>query len=315
MDAKRFIMQIREFKQVFFLELSKLFPETEIQSFFNILIESRLNLTRIDIALNPTLEFKNKDLVYFQKALTDLKNSIPIQYIIGETTFYGLTFSVNSTVLIPRPETEELVDWIVNDYKNRGTVKILDIGTGSGCIAISLAKNLPNAKVFAIDISSKALEIATLNAKKNNVSVHFVEGDILTIDSLNEVIDRETKQSIETNNEITSVDSQLRNDDTFDIIVSNPPYVRELEKEQMQKNVLANEPHIALFVKNENPLLFYKKISELAKTHLNTHGSLYFEINQYLGTETIELLKSNGFKNIQLKKDIYDVDRMVKANL
>jgi release factor glutamine methyltransferase len=288
MDDKRAIMQLQKFKNYFFLELAKSYPETEIQSFFNILIESRLNLTRVEVALNPSPKFNEKDLIYFRKALANLKNNIPIQYILGEATFYGLTFKVNNTVLIPRPETEELADWIINDSKKKTQVKILDIGTGSGCIAIALAKNLPNAEIFAIDISAKALETAKLNSTTNKVSVHFIESDILSLNKLPH---------------------------TFDIIVSNPPYVRELEKEQMHKNVLENEPHTALFVKNENPLLFYKKISAFAKTHLNNHGSLYFEINQYLGNETIDLLKSNGFKNIVLKKDIFEVDRMIKATI
>ncbi len=288
MDVKRFIMLIQEFKKQFFLELSDLYPETEIQSFFNFLIEFKLNLTRVELALQPTIELNEGDFIFFQKAFHSLKNHIPIQYIIGEAEFYGLTFNVNNNVLIPRPETEELVDWILKDRKNIQDIKILDIGTGSGCIAISLAKNLPNAEVFAIDISSEAIKTAELNAQLNKVTVHFMEADIL---SLNELPQK------------------------FDIIVSNPPYVREQEKEQMQQNVLDNEPHIALFVKDENPLLFYNKISDLAKSHLTLNGSLYFEINQYLGLKTVDLLKSKGFKNIELRKDLYEVDRIVKAKL
>ncbi len=279
-------MTVLNFKKQFFLKLSKLYPETEIQSFFNILIKYKLNLSRVELALEPSLEFNISDLDFFQKTLIDLKNQLPIQYIIGETEFYGLTFKVNNTVLIPRPETEELVDWILKDYNNAENIKILDIGTGSGCIAISLAKNLPNAEVFAIDISSKAIKTAKLNAKNNNVTVNFIEADILKLNELPQ---------------------------KFDIIVSNPPYVRELEKEQMQENVLAYEPSIALFVKNKKPLLFYNKISDLAKLFLTTNGSLFFEINQYLGTETVNLLKSKGFKNIELKKDLYQVERMTKA--
>jgi len=288
MDAKRLIMRIQEFKKQFILELSNIYPETEIQSFFNFLIEFKLNLTRVELALQPTIELNEGDFIFFQKAFHSLKNHIPIQYIIGEAEFYGLTFNVNNNVLIPRPETEELVDWILKDRKNIQDIKILDIGTGSGCIAISLAKNLPNAEVFAIDISSEAIKTAELNAQLNKVTVHFMEADIL---SLNELPQK------------------------FDIIVSNPPYVREQEKEQMQQNVLDNEPHIALFVKDENPLLFYNKISDLAKSHLTLNGSLYFEINQYLGLKTVDLLKSKGFKNIELRKDLYEVDRIVKAKL
>ena len=281
-------MLIQEFKKQFFLELSDLYPETEIQSFFNFLIEFKLNLTRVELALQPTIELNEGDFIFFQKAFHSLKNHIPIQYIIGEAEFYGLTFNVNNNVLIPRPETEELVNWILKDCKNIQDIKILDIGTGSGCIAISLAKNLPNAEVFAIDISSEAIKTAELNAQLNKVTVHFMEADIL---SLNELPQK------------------------FDIIVSNPPYVREQEKEQMQQNVLDNEPHIALFVKDENPLLFYNKISDLSKSHLTLNGSLYFEINQYLGLKTVDLLKSKGFKNIELRKDLYEVDRIVKAKL
>ncbi|PKP12361.1 MAG: peptide chain release factor N(5)-glutamine methyltransferase [Bacteroidetes bacterium HGW-Bacteroidetes-3] len=279
-------MLIQEFKRYFFLMLSNAYPETEIQSFFTILVEYKLHLSRIQLALEHNFELDNDDLDFLQNALLKLKNQIPIQYIVGETTFYGLMFEVDKNVLIPRPETEELVEWIVKNHKNRNSLKILDVGTGSGCIAISLAKNLPNAKVSALDISAEALTIAKNNAILNNVTIDFINADILTISKL---------------------------PDTFDIIVSNPPYVRELEKAQMQQNVLSNEPHIALFVKDENPLLFYDKIAELAKNYLTKNGVLYFEINQYLGRETVDLLKSKGFKNIEVKKDIYGVDRMVKC--
>ncbi|MBE0424191.1 MAG: peptide chain release factor N(5)-glutamine methyltransferase [Lutibacter sp.] len=279
-------MLIQEFKRHFFSELSNLYPETEIQSFFTILVEFKLHLSRIQLALEHNFELDNDDLDFLQNALLKLKNQIPVQYIVGETAFYGLLFKVDKNVLIPRPETEELVEWIIQNNTNSNSLKILDIGTGSGCIAISLAKNLPNATVSAIDISVEALNVAKNNAEFNQVTVEFVQADILTLEKLS------------TN---------------FDIIVSNPPYVREMEKMQMQQNVLSNEPHIALFVNDENPLLFYDKIAELAKKHLTENGILYFEINQYLGAETVDLLKSKGFKNVELKKDIYGVDRMVKC--
>lgn len=279
-------MLIQEFKRHFFSELSVLYPETEIQSFFTILIEFKLHLSRIQLALEHNFELDNDDFEFLKNAILKLKNQIPIQYIVGETAFYGLLFKVDKNVLIPRPETEELVEWIIQNHKNSDSLKILDVGTGSGCIAISLAKNLPNAKVSAIDISEEALNVAKNNAIMNQVKVDFILADILKIETLAA---------------------------NFDIIVSNPPYVRELEKSQMQQNVLSNEPHIALFVEDENPLLFYDKIAELAKKHLTENGFLYFEINQYLGVETVDLLKSKGFKNIELKKDIYGVDRMVKC--
>lgn len=279
-------MLIQEFKKYFFSELANLCPETEIQSFFTILVEFRLHLSRIQLALEHNFELDNADLDFLQNALLKLKNQIPIQYIVGETTFYGLMFKVDKNVLIPRPETEELVEWIIQNHKKNESLKILDIGTGSGCIAVSLAKNLPNAQVSALDISAEALNIAKNNAEFNQVTIDFIPADILTIEKL---------------------------PNTFDVIVSNPPYVRESEKDLMQQNVLLNEPHIALFVENENPLLFYDKIAELAKNHLTENGVLYFEINQYLGEETVDLLKSKEFKNIELKKDIYGVDRMVKC--
>lgn len=279
-------MLIQEFKRHFFLELSNLYPKTEIQSFFNILVEFKLHLSRIELALQHNFEINGEDLLFLQNALSELKYQIPIQYIIGETKFYGLMFKVDKNVLIPRPETEELVDWIVQNHKNSNSLKILDIGTGSGCIAISLAKNLPNAEVSAIDISAEALLVSKNNTAINQVNVNFINADILIIPKL---------------------------ESDFDIIVSNPPYVRESEKAQMQQNVLANEPHVALFVENENPLLFYDKIAELAKNHLTENGVLYFEINQYLGNETVELLETKGFKNIEVKKDIYGVDRMVRS--
>ncbi|MDO9596021.1 MAG: peptide chain release factor N(5)-glutamine methyltransferase [Lutibacter sp.] len=279
-------MLIQEFKKYFFSELSNGYPVTEIQSFFTILIEYKLHLSRIQLALEHNFELERDDLDFLENALLKLKNQIPVQYIVGETAFYGLMFKVDKNVLIPRPETEELVEWIVQNHKKSESLKILDIGTGSGCIAVSLAKNLPNAKVSALDISEEALNVAKNNAEFNQVTIDFILADILTIEKL---------------------------PDTFDVIVSNPPYVRESEKDLMQQNVLSNEPHIALFVENENPLLFYDKIAELAKNHLTENGVLYFEINQYLGEETVDLLKTKGFKNIELKKDIYGVDRMLKC--
>ncbi|MBG7629077.1 MAG: peptide chain release factor N(5)-glutamine methyltransferase [Bacteroidetes bacterium] len=282
-------MQILKFKTTFFSGLAETYPKTEIQSFFNILVEFRLKLSRIDVALNSDYEINTLDLNFLQKALIDLKKHKPIQYITGETEFYNLPFKVNEHVLIPRPETEELVDWIVADSKletQHSKLNMLDIGTGSGCIPISLAKNLPNTKVSAIDISLEALKTAEINAQFNNVDIHFIEKDILNTNSLSEV---------------------------YDVIISNPPYVRELEKDEMQKNVLDNEPHLALFVENNNPLLFYDKIADLAKSHLTKNGHLYLEINQYLGKETADLLNAKGFKNIELRKDIFGSDRMIKA--
>jgi release factor glutamine methyltransferase len=222
--------------------------------------------------------------------LEQLKKEIPIQYILGVTHFYGLEFEVNSAVLIPRPETEELVDWIVQKSKiknQKSKIKILDIGTGSGCIAIALAKNLPNAQVFALDVSEKALATAKKNAEKNQVQLSFIHQSILETEDLAQ---------------------------EFDIIVSNPPYVRELEKHEIKNNVLDNEPHLALFVEDNDALIFYRKIAQLAQKNLKSEGQLYFEINQYLGKETLNLLLEMGFKNCELRQDIYGNDRMIQCS-
>jgi release factor glutamine methyltransferase len=292
MDDQEFIMTNQELKEHFFLELVEIYPENEIQSFFHILIQHRLKLSRVQFALNYKATINKEDTVYFQKSIIDLKHYRPIQYIMGTTEFFGLQFAVNPSVLIPRPETEELVDWIIKDYKEASSnlknpqIRILDIGTGSGCIAISLAKNLPNTEIYALDVAPEIIALAKKNSKYNKCKINFIELDILSIDILPY---------------------------KFDIIVSNPPYVQEQEKDQMPPNVIKNEPHLALFVKNENPLIFYDKISDLAKLSLNSKGTLYFEINQYLGENMISLLKSKGFKDIELRKDIFGVDRTIRS--
>ena len=295
-------MNIIEFKSLFFNTLSSIYPETEITSFFQILIKHRLNLTRLDVALSPNIALNDNDYNYLKKALQDLEKEYPIQYIIGITEFFRLPFKVNKNVLIPRPETEELVSLIINDNKAKGPINILDIGTGSGCIAIALAKNLPNANVFAIDISHNALEIAKINANNNKVHIHFIEADVLNLTSFNQL---SVFNSISSKNSLP----------IFDVIVSNPPYVRLKEKSQMKKNVLNYEPEIALFVQNNDPLIFYRKIAALAKLHLTPHGTLYFEINQYLAAETTSLLHNMGYKNIILKQDIYNNNRIIKTHI
>ena len=280
-------MKIKEYKYFFHEQLSSFYDEGEVESFFYIILENKNNLKRIDLALNIDLEFSEQELMIWHTILEKLKLEIPIQYIIGTTSFFGLDFNVNENVLIPRPETEELVDLIIKN-SNSKTPKIIDIGTGSGCIAISLAKNIPLATVFAIDVSEKALEIAKANATLNNVNVNFILANILDVDNLKE---------------------------QFDVIVSNPPYVRNLEKHEIKKNVLEYEPHLALFVNDNDALIFYKKIAELAKINLSQNGQLFFEINQYLGKETKELLENLDFKKVILKKDIYGNDRMILCEI
>jgi release factor glutamine methyltransferase len=290
-------MKIKDYRIQFIQELSSIYDSGEVESFFYLILEEKQQLKRIDLALNPDLTFSNEEIQIWNSILEQLQQEIPIQYLLGTTSFYGLNFKVNPSVLIPRPETEELVEWIIGDGavpRNDKDLKILDIGTGSGCIAISLAKNIPNAQVFAIDVSETALATAKKNAEINEVNVTFIQKNILEVVSLSAIEGLNHK---------------------FDIIVSNPPYVRELEKQEIKKNVLDNEPHLALFVDDNDALLFYRKIAELAQKNLSQNGQLFFEINQYLGKEMIDLLQKMDFKNIELRQDIYGNDRMIKAEL
>lgn len=281
-------MLLKKYKSNFIEELSSIYDEMEAESFFYLILEHLHQFKRIDLALNPDFEISESDKVRWENILSELKTQKPIQYILGETEFYGLKFIVDENVLIPRPETEELVDLIVSSFKSQTSkLRILDIGTGSGCIPISLKKNLPNAEVFAIDVSENALEIAKKNAKVNGVEVNFILKNILETNDLEQ---------------------------QFDIIVSNPPYVRMLEKEEIKTNVLEYEPHLALFVEDNDALIFYRKIAQLAKKSLTENGKLYFEINQYLGKETVILLEKMDFKNIELLQDIYGNDRMISCS-
>ncbi|WP_138433634.1 peptide chain release factor N(5)-glutamine methyltransferase [Winogradskyella algicola] len=290
-------MKAKDLKDIFHKELDQIYGKDEVASFFYLSLEHRLSVARIQLQLDPEFTLSKPEIDFFFEILEGLKQQKPIQYLLGETEFYGLLFKVNDNVLIPRPETEELVDWIIKDVKykiqNSETIKILDIGTGSGCIAISLAKHLSEAQVFAVDISESALEVAKENADSNGVEVKFIKADILE-SSLWEGV-------------------ALRQMGFFDIIVSNPPYVRKLEKQEIKPNVLDNEPHLALFVENEKPLIFYKAITDFAVNKLKSNGSLYFEINQYLGQQTKQLLVDAEFKAIELRKDLNGNDRMLKG--
>ncbi len=280
-------MKVKDIRTDFANSLSEIYEPEEFLPFFYMLSEKILNLSRVDVAMNLEKELPVKEIDQFEKAKRRLMDQEPIQYILGHTYFYGLSFIVNKHVLIPRPETEELVDWILKDQKNKNnSVNILDVGTGSGCIAISLAKNLPNAQVYAMDISEKAIEVAKENAKQNGVSVKFIQEDILGAEDLFQ---------------------------DFDVIVSNPPYVRALEKKEIKPNVLHNEPHQALFVSDFDPLIFYNKITKLSKRRLTPGGCLYFEINQYLGSETVDMIKSLGYGSVVLRRDLYGNERMIRA--
>lgn len=281
-------MLLKEIKTIFHSELDESYELTEVDSFFYILIEHYLNLERFILALEPELMVSKTEEVPLFQALSRLKLHEPIQYIIGKTHFMDLELVVNKNVLIPRPETEELVQWVSDNHGDRNTAfKILDIGTGSGSIAVALAKNFAKAQVFALDISEEALEVAKENAKLNEVDITFLKANILDFDF---------KQK-------------------FDLIVSNPPYVREQEKKEMHRNVLENEPDLALFVSDEDPLIFYRKIVQFSRKNLNKNGILYFEINQYLGKETEQLLSDHNFSEIELRKDMFGNDRMLKGKL
>lgn len=280
-------MTITQLKSKFLEDLGDNYPKEEILSFFNLLAAHFLEMTRLQMALEPNKELSEAEIGEFKQALEKLASFEPIQYIIGETEFFSLNFKVAPGVLIPRPETEELVQWILDEVslQQKSDLKILDIGTGSGCIPISIKKHLPKAQISALDISEEALKIANINAEQNQVSVDFIQKDILSAEKLPQ---------------------------QFDIIVSNPPYVRELEKAEMQQNVLQYEPETALYVKDENPLLFYKKITKLAQEGLAKNGLLFFEINQYLGEETKAMVQDHGF-NAELRKDMFGNFRMLKA--
>ncbi len=290
-------MNIREFRDYFKITLKKLYPASEIDTFLFLLLEEYLNFKRIDIVLKSNFNISSEVLTLLKSSTKLLQQEIPIQYIIGKTEFYGFPFILNEHVLIPRPETEELVTFILDKVsklesyhtiKKENTIKILDIGTGSGCIPIALKKSLPLAEISALEKSNKALRIAKKNTHLNKVDINLIQQDILKTTQLN---------------------------NTYDIIVSNPPYVRESEKKEIKNNVLNNEPHMALFVEDNNPLIFFDKIAELAKNHLTKNGLLFFEINQYLGKETVDLLRLKGFNTIELKKDIFGHDRVIIASI
>ncbi|WP_293306053.1 peptide chain release factor N(5)-glutamine methyltransferase [Pedobacter sp. UBA5917] len=283
-------MNIGALEEHYKSELVPLYDREEAKSLFSLAAEQVLLLSPGKLMMQKDTEISFINEQKLLSILNDLQIGKPIQHILEEAHFYGLVFKVNEHVLIPRPETEELVEWIISVCSSQFTVneaKILDIGTGSGCIPITLKKHLPNAEVSTLDVSGEAIAVAKHNAQQIGVEVDFLEADILTFQSK----------------------------DKFDIIVSNPPYIRYLEKLEMHTNVLLHEPHLALFVSDENPLLFYKAIADFAKTNLKPKGQLFFEINEYLDKETIEMLDDKGFINIDLRKDMQGKDRMVRAEI
>lgn len=280
------IQTLREIRKLLSTGLSGLYPSREIESLFNVITRTVLYKDRLHNIADNDIFIENEQFQKIVEIINQLKTGKPIQYILGETTFYGCTFKVNEHVLVPRQETEELVDLIIRE--NRGiNGRIIDIGTGSGCIAVTLARNLGGAEVKAIDISSEAVEIARQNAALNNVMVDFITADIFNI--------------------------RLNNFYPANIIVSNPPYVRESEKAKMHSNVVDFEPHMALFVSDSDPLAFYRRIMELAEYVLIPGGKVYFEINESLGYLFEELMKSHRFMDIAIIKDLNNKERFVKG--
>ena len=279
-------------------QLQDYYPDAEIKSLGYLMLSAVRNVDKTSVLRDKDKQLSLNERLRIEEMVEELKQYRPIQYITGETEFYGLKFKVDENVLIPRPETEELVEQVLkpppNPLQKRGNkCRVLDIGTGSGCIAVGLAKHLPQAEVYALDISSKALDVARQNAKLNQVEVHFFEHDILKDEPL-----------------AFPFASLL-----FDCIVSNPPYITVKEKAAMAKNVLDYEPHQALFVPDENPLLFYERIADFARSRLKENGALYLETNSFYGRASAKALEEKKYRSVQLIKDISGNDRIIIAKI
>lgn len=275
-------MTIQHLQFRFKEELNKVYHSDEIQAIFKYYLEIKLNIIDSLLYTNDELQF---DLPELEQDLKELKAGKPIQHIVGKAFFYDYFFYVNENTLIPRPETEELIYLISEKYDQNASLRIIDLGTGSGCIPITLNKLFPHAEIYGLDISDEALNIARLNNENLGTNVKFIHQDFLEKFDLN-----------------------LQ----FDIIISNPPYIRELEKAEMHHNVLDHEPHLALFVTDEDPLIFYRKVAEFGITHLKENGHIFCEINQYLGPETVALF-SQIYGQVHLYQDISGNDRMLEA--
>ena len=280
--------KLSSIKRFFLLELEPIVGE-EAKSFFSFLCEAWLGLSRSDLILNPDMEISESEILKFLYGIKDLKKNRPVQYVGGKTWFYGLEIGVEEGVLIPRPETEELVDWIVKTEFNKDAKRIVDIGTGSGCIPLAIKSKLIDAEIIGLDVSNKALKIAKHNANSLSIDVRFQKFDALNWQDFNF-------------------------ENKFDIIVSNPPYIPEVDKERMHSNVLDYEPDLALFVPNESPLLFYEAIADFAKENLEKGGAVYFEIHENFGFEVVKILNRKGFDPLVVC-DLQAKERMVRATL
>jgi len=285
-------MTLGEWYRYIIEELSKIYEPGEAKTMTRLIFEDALQINAVEFFLRSKHELRTETATKLSEIINRLLQHEPLQYVTGISEFYNLKFKVDRRVLIPRPETEELVKWIIDDVKKSSqniTPKILDIGTGSGCIAIALKKNLPNSVVYAMDISDDALIVSKENAAINKADIEFIKEDILNFS-----------------------DNAINNN--YDIIVSNPPYIKKSEQRQMQSNVLDYEPHLALFVDDNDALLFYKAISKFASTALNPTGNLYFEINESSGKETEQLLKETSFQNVVIRKDLNGKERMMRCD-
>lgn len=270
-------------------ELSDLFSERELKTIAQQFICKRLDWSNATYMMSKDATVSESDLLFFRAVVKRLLEGEPFQYVIGETYFYNIKLQTTSQALIPRPETEELVEWVLMELPKK-FYRILDIGTGTGCIPLAIKKERPNNEVFGIDISDSAIELAQNNAKALKLDVKFRKYDILKNEN----------------------DSVIKN--SWNVIISNPPYIPDLERAEIAHHVLKFEPENALFVPDDNPLLFYERIAIFAKEHLTQSGMLFFEIHEDFGSETIRLLKGYGFET-ELKKDLQKKDRMIKATL
>ena len=280
---------LKQVEKAFIMRLGDVYGAIESKEIFISCAEEILQLSRSSILLYKNRALSEEQKAKFDQLLEVLEKGRPVQYALGFSWFYGMKLIVNDAVLIPRPETEELVSLIVKDQLNRAP-RVLDMGTGSGCIALAIKKTLEKAAVFGLDVSPEALEVAKKNAKKEQLEVSFMQADILA-----------------KNNPFPS--------QKFDVIVSNPPYITPSEQRDMSENVLQHEPHLALFIPEEKPLLFYEAIAHFAKDNLTTEGKLYFEINRRFGQELKDFLESVGFKDVVVVVDMHGADRMIRASL
>ncbi len=281
---------LKEIKSYYQKELVLLYGEKESAALLNRLILHFFGLTRVEQSLQPGFRLSETEILKLHFAVKELKAEKPVQYITGETEFAGLKIKVTPDVLIPRPETEEMVEKIVKDNPVGEELEILDIGTGSGCIALALKKSLPFSKVTAVDVSRDALRVAKENGILNNLEIELFQTDMLDKAESNRL-------------------------GSFNVIVSNPPYVTEDDKKMMKNNVVNHEPHLALFVSNADPLLFYRIIADFAKAHLVSKGSLWFEVNENLAKEVGNLLQKKDFKNIKRHLDFYGKERFVSCSI